>query len=199
MKPSRAVVATCLVCVGLLGAGASFSHAGGSADLEFTRAELLADGWSGLDSLDGLGLRVEWAPDSWPVRMTFGIQQLDKEDRFCPDLGVPCSELGPIKVEFTLVSLGIAYRPWADKPVHPRLGAGLTRIDTQGDMTGGLLQLEDQGDNLGYVEAGVEWSIAQRWHAAGAVRRTLGSASGGTNAQLGLDTLQYTLSVGYVW
>lgn len=199
MKSNREVVATCLVCVGLLGVGTSFSHAGGSANLEFTRAELLADGWSGLDSLDGLGVRVEWAPDSWPVRMSFGIQRVDREDRFCPDLGVPCSELGPIKVEFTLVSLGIAYRPWGDKPVHPRLGCGLTRIDTQMEVAGGLLQPEDQGDNLGYVEAGAEWSIAQRWHAAGAVRRTLGSASGGANANLGLDTLQYTLSFGYVW
>jgi hypothetical protein len=132
--------------------------------------------------------------------MTFGVQRLDKEDRFCPSgLGYPCGDLGPINVEFTMFSLGIAYRPWADKPVHPRLGAGLTRVDTQSEVDGGLLRLEDQGDNLGYVEAGVEWSIAQRWHAAGAVRRTLGSASDGTNSQLGLDTLQYTLSFGYVW
>lgn len=204
MRSNRNSFAALMVGSTLLWIGAVPSRAGGSADLELSRVELIADGWSGLGSLDGFGIRVEWAPDSWPVRFAVDARQVDTKEEFCPDLGVPCDEFGSADVELSLLSLGVVYRPWGDKTIHPRLAAGISRTDAQVDLRGADgapsgFALRDQDDLLGYIELGLEGTITPRWHAALAVRRTLGGDTGDTNARLGLGTQQFTLSFGYDW
>ncbi len=145
---------------------------------------------------------MEWAPDSWPVRIALGFQRVDQKSPFCLDVGIPCEEVGSTKVEISQISLGVSYRPWVDRRVHPVFGAGLTRLEadlvvTESDPSTSQttwLDYHPSGETHEYLEAGLEWTISRHWHVGGGVRRTFGG-----NDVFDFNTLRYALSFGYAW
>lgn len=134
------------------------ARADGNVNGIYGQRTLGDDSWEPAEDQELYGVVTDFGGKNWPVHLSVGYFNSEDEGSLA---NFPILGSVDLDAELSEWTVGVN-KTWKSGIVRPYIGAGVSFIDADADVTSALGEVSDSDDTTGiYVEGGVYWRLGE--------------------------------------